>query len=226
MKKLIILSFSIGLIILTLCLGFYPHFFKNDFGINETEISSISEQKPEKGVVIINVPLIKTKKTEMELTSLDDSMKILLSYNRLIVNTDTCNYFENSCGNLSGDHLLINLEYDLFIVKEAFPIEDSILFRLNHKNFKIPKSKFAIFKTYQDHLSNYLVSLKTGDQLMLEPDSLSIKATNYQDYEFEIIDFREDWVHLKTPNHFENIVSGWIKWISNDSLLIDPIYIY
>lgn len=186
-----------------------------------------SKELKKEGVLVINIQKLKEEKDILNFYSASNQKEKMVTFNNKFIATkqDTCFYNENSCeGEIIKGCLAINLEFDVFIVPNVTLTEKGYYFILNSITLFSPKSKYLRIETYQEHLSKYVLILKEISPLRENPSDSSKIISNYNNYEYNVISFKGDWVKLTTTSEYDTTIIGWAKWIKDDSLLVYPIY--
>jgi hypothetical protein len=91
------------------------------------------------------------------------------------------------------------------------------------------------FISYKNFLSTKLIRLNDNTPLLINKDENSSKIITTESYDYELVSYCDDWIRVKTSDRFlepgdESYESlgilheGWVKWIKNDTILIDIIF--
>lgn len=182
----------------------------------------------QKSVIVIDMLELKRKRAALYFYSSYNHSKRVITINHefIVLDEDTCYYYEDNCDSLIKGCLYLNLEFDLFILKVVEITKNGYNVYLNDTILYLPKSKFLKLQTYQEHLSKYILTLKETSPLRKEASDTAQIIPNYTNYEYEVVTFDNEWLKLRTSNEYDSTITGWVKWIKEDSLLVYPVYVY
>lgn len=140
-----------------------------------------------------------------------------------------CDYYVNTCDSLILSSIVFNPEYDLFVVSCCIQNSpDSFYVSINSKVLSLPKNNpYVHFETFEEHLKGKIVSLDQANLVLRNPSDSTSVINNSEDYVFEIVEIKENWLYLKPDNNqYDTTFFGWAKFKEGDSLTIVPSYVY
>lgn len=88
------------------------------------------------------------------------------------------------------------------------------------------KDKYIAMMSYEDFINSNLVKLNNETPLRKDNNQTSSIIINYKDYTYEPIEFKGEWLKLKSIKEIDGVeVVGWVKWKNNNNILIEIAYI-
>lgn len=149
-----------------------------------------------------------------------------MTNNHLIFYNDTCCYLSNYCDFFDKDDVLLALDYDIFIFKNVTLKDNGYFVNINNEVYFVPFQNGAYSESIEKHMKNSIIIPKKGVLLKQDPDINSPIIDANKENHYFVVKIVKDWILLETPEEFDKIERGWVKYIDNDTLNIELFYSY